>query len=298
MKNGMVERMLEAAENDYEPFDGMTPEQYEAAREVEEQHEYAFKRDGMVAFFDVLGYSAIASTACEDVIRTVMEAVKTAQVEARQALDDIDNQEDGNSFQFGSDYDEIRCVNISDSLIFHDRFPDPELNADCEPEYSTIPDAMRFYRFLRFCRKVYGVLLEHGLPTRGAISIGTFYWDHESMLAGKPVIEAYKTSESLSFSGLVLSENSLSQIRRRTQWIFGEHFSQDMHFLKRGLKVYVKGRGGDELKEMDVVMPDMTFLKSVTVEDYVKMQFGAYGKSVTQPRVCALLKNTVDVLTQ
>lgn len=298
----MVDRMEESNEQDYDPYDGMSPEQYKAMCEMEEAdaeaREYQFKRDGMVAFFDVLGYGVLASKEGEDVIRNVMDAVKAAEIEAKQVVDDIDKKDEGRSFLVGSDYAEIKCVNISDSLIFHDRFPDPELKASLDEESATIPDAMSFYRFLRYCRKVYGVLLEHGLPTRGAISIGTFYWDHANMLAGRPVIEAYKVSESLSFSGLVITEKSLSEIRRRTQWLFGPKYSHDMSFLKRGIKTFVKGRGGDELKEMDVVMPDMSFLNSVSIEDYIKMQFCAFGKSVSSPRVQALMKNTVDVLNQ
>lgn len=296
----MLDRMQEDGNSGGDPCEEVEPDFYKMLSddfdELEAVQNNRFKYDGMVAFFDVLGYGELTSTACEEVIRNVMDAVKAAHIEAREVVDDIDKKHEGRSFQFGSDYADIRCVNISDSLIFHDAFQHSQPNDESVREHSMSSVADRFYRFIRFCRKVYGVLLERGLPTRGAISVGTYYWDQANMLAGKSVIEAYKTSESLSFSGLVLTENTVNKVRKKTNYLFGPHFPHEIDFLKRGVEVYVKGRGGDELRAMDVVIPDMSFLKSASVDEYVKMQFGAFRKPVSKPRVKALMKNTIDVL--
>ena len=56
----------------------MTEEDYKELCESEEVEDYAyeheFKRDGMVAFLDILGYANLAKTASERVIFDVMSA--------------------------------------------------------------------------------------------------------------------------------------------------------------------------------------------------------------------------------
>lgn len=297
----MVERMAEAAERDDNPYSGMSEEDYAAlcaAEEAEaEAREFEFKRDGMVAFFDVLGYSQLAAKASEGVVRDVMNALSQAHAEAKQLLDEIDLQEESRSVLLGSDFEDVRSVNISDSLIVHDRFPGTIVAGDEEGEFKGLGDSYRFYRFIRFCRKVWCVLFERGLPLRGAISIGTFYWDHKTMLAGEPVIEAYKASESLSFSGLILAEDSLPSIAERAWLLYKPEFPVGLDFLQRRLLVPVKTSSGDGLAQRDVILPDLSAMAGDNLAAYVKSRFEMHEKSVDSPRARAILRNTIDILS-
>lgn len=263
---------------------------------IEKQRKERFKRDGMVAFFDVLGYKNIAMRGDEGAIRKVMDAVEAAHAEAKQLLDSIDLRDETTSLVAGSDFAEIECVNISDSLVFHEQFPDGRLEGDLEEKNTDWFVSVGLYRFLRFCRKVYAVLLERGLPTRGAVSIGTYYWNKKNMLAGKPVIDSYLASESLSFSGVVLSDAGLGEMRTRAHYLFEKGFPYDDSFLKHQILVPTKTKSGDGLSRMDVLMPDRMTFPSGKRDQFVTDMFKEHGKRVDNPRVCAILKNTLEVL--
>lgn len=278
----------------------MTEEEYNEIREVEDAedyaHEFQFKRDGMVAFLDILGYKQIAETDSESVIQEVMGVLKQAQDDAVKLMSEIDLPEEPRFSFMGYDSEDIKLINISDSIILHDRFSDALLIGSNARESKELDDSFRIYRFILFCRKVWGALFERGLPPRGAISIGTFYWNHETMLAGRPIVEAYKTSESLSFSGLVLADGSLAAMHDRARPLFEKNYPAQMLFLRSRLPVPVKSSSGDGILPMDVVVPDFSFVPTGKMADYVRGRFEAYGKKVDSPRVQAIVKNTIDFL--
>lgn len=276
-------------------------EKRKAYHEIEKERNAAFGRDGMVAFFDVLGYSDIAMNAAEDSIREVMGAVEAADRGARSMLDDIDTAgaesgEESRDVCFGSDFEDIKCVNISDSLVFHAQFQDPRMVGDDNGGFRKWLDADSLYRFVRFCRKVYCVLFEYGLPTRGAISIGTFYWNGANMLAGKPMIDAYRTSESLSFSGLVFGQKSSAEIHRRCHEMFESHYTHDTSFMRCGVDLPVKTGSGDGLEKLDLIMPELSDVRGVGFDSNFADQFATYGRDLGRSRTRAIIANTLRIL--
>ena len=145
--------------------------------------------------------------------------------------------------------------------------------------------------------KFWGYVFEtYGLPTRGAISIGTFYWNRANMLAGKPMIDAYRTSEALSFSGLVFGRNSTAEIHRRCHEMFESHYTHDTSFMRYDVDLPVKTGSGDGLEKLDLVMPELFDVKAVGFDSYVADQFATYGRDLGRPRTRAIIANTLSIL--
>lgn len=283
----------------------MTEEDYKELCEAEEVEDYAyeheFKRDGMVAFLDILGYANLAKTASERVIFDVMSALKQAQDETARLMPDLDLPEDVRVQLGMCDIDDVKLINISDSIILHSRRPFANPFGPRGPERQELCEAFAVYRFVKLCNHIWSILFERGLPLRGAISFGTFYWNHETMLAGQPFIEAHEESEGLSFSGLIFAEGALSAIRNRASFLFQKDCPSGMRFLTRRMPVPVKKtlpdkRTVDESLPRDIVVPDLPDMPDEKLAEYVRERFGAHDKKTDLPRVQAIIKNTIDVL--
>ena len=273
-------------------------------------HEFEFKRQGMVAFFDVLGYRKLSEDVSEDVIRSVMDTLKQAHDEAKRKMSEIVIQGDPLLSFERHNPDEIRTVNISDSIVVIDRFEDVIPFGANRVVLREFSDSFCLYQFIQFCRKVWESLFDRGLPLRGAISTGTFYWDHGTIFAGKPFIEAYNVQESLSFSGLVLAKSV--DIQERTRLMIDKYIL-DKDLLFRNLCVPVKASKteersiekdssegdvshSDRLEPMDVVVPDLSDILPENMAAYAEGQFKAHGKKINSQRVQTILKNTVEIL--
>ena len=277
----------------------MTADEYDNCLELEAEeyaYEHELKRDGMVAFLDILGYGNLAKTASESVIFDVMSALKQAQDETAKLTPELDLPEDL-LVQLGMcDIDDVKLINISDSIILHSRNLFAIPFGPKGAERMKICEAFAVYRFVKLCKHIWGILFERGLPLRGAIAFGTFYWNHETMLAGQPFIEAHDESESLSFSGLIFAKDSLSAIRKRADFLFQKECPPEMRFLTRQMAVPVKTKSGDGLVLRDVVVPEFQDMPDEKLAEYVRDRFGAYDKKTDLPRVQAIIKNTIDVL--
>ena len=277
----------------------MSEEDYKASLEVEyaeeQAYEFQLRRDGIVAFLDILGYKHLAETGSEDVIREVMDVLRQAQNETAKLMPELDLPPDVRSQLVMEVIDDVKLINISDSIILHNRFP---LVIPFGPEVTKrkrLCDAFVVYRFVTLCQHVWSVLFERGLPLRGAISVGTFYWNHETIMAGKPFVEAYNDSESLSFSGLVLTQDTLSAIHERAGILFEE--DSPFHLTTQEMPVPMKTKSGDRLCSRNVIFPDLPDVPIKKVADYARKRFEAHGKKVDSPRVQAILKNTIEIVT-
>ena len=279
-------------------FNGVSETDYKAFLEAcdadDYAHEFEFKRQGMVAFFDVLGYSKLAEDVSEDVIRVVMDALVQARDEAKRLMYEIDKHEIPSLRFVQHDPDEIRTVNISDSIVVIDRFEDVMPFGADGHLLREISDSFCLYQFIQFCRKLWDVLFVRGLPLRGAISTGTFYWNHETIFAGRPFIEAYTTQESLSFSGLVLSKSA--DVHKRVRLLLDKDCFSSKDLLSQDLCVPTKGSSGDDLTPMDVVIPGLPVLAFENLDDYVESRFKAHGKRIEEQRVKDVLKNTINIM--
>lgn len=252
--------------------------------------------DGLVAFFDILGYSKIARSNDENKIWEVIRIIKGAFDDAKGVLDSDDLRDETRSLFVGSDFSEVRCVNVSDSLVFFMPFGDSQKAGDALRKFAPQLSAMDTYRFIRYCRKVYGVLLEQGLPSRGAISYGRYYSDGVSMVAGDPVVDAHVLSDALSFSGLVLTEDAGKRLRDSENPLFKPGFCCDTTFIREEMQVLVKGKSGDELRKLDVIMPDQSFFKMYDLDADMRRLFEMHGKKIDSPRTHEILKNTINII--
>ena len=134
---------------------------------------------GYVAFFDILGYREMTSR--QD-FSTVIKALREAEADALDLLSrkNIANCE---LFSFG------------DSMIVF-----------CAGDFedSTLDSALQLPIY---CRLLFQRMFNRGMPVRGAIAKGEFYFKGNSY-AGQPLNEAYEYANSLEFAGCVLTPSA------------------------------------------------------------------------------------------
>jgi hypothetical protein len=74
---------------------------------------------------------------------------------------------------------------------------------------------------LRACSRLVGVLLEHEIPVRGAISHGTFIrqaTDNGVFVAGRPIVEAYEFEQRQKWVGVMLTPSVLVAQPKLAGW--------------------------------------------------------------------------------
>lgn len=157
--------------------------------------------EGIVAYFDVLGYQSFLENNDIEVCR---EAIEEIFVKIPERV--------GTNFDYSlAPADEVlQCIDkyfkshpittfISDTIIF---FFDFDLI-----EEDKIPILLHqiLYYLLFFVR----ISLEEGFPMRGYVDYGQFYYNNDgnkNIIAGKTIVNCYQGANNLNFSGLILSE--------------------------------------------------------------------------------------------
>lgn len=153
--------------------------------------------NGLIAFFDILGYQSFLNNNTEmqhtSTIRKVLELVRSTPETIdgiRQATKIIAQKQDPDSKG-------IQSVVFSDTIIIWFKYPP---NADDNIK-------MKYLGWLSFTSAVlFREMFSKGLPLRGAIVEGEFEV-MEMSFAGKAVSDAHKLASELNFSGIVYSSN-------------------------------------------------------------------------------------------
>jgi hypothetical protein len=154
-------------------------------------------------FVDI--YSTIGRTAIAHASRQA-DAISVADIAERQdAIESSDPQAKRAAFESET---RTTLLLMSDSVVIYS-----------EPLKR---DDARFFRELssmvRIARKVLETLLDHNLPSRGALSFGEFYVDAaNSIYVGKALVEAYELAESQEWIGAVIGQSlteDLSEMNR------------------------------------------------------------------------------------
>ena len=152
---------------------------------------------GLVAFFDILGYSAfMENNKVEDAALKINDFINELEnfdmndflqrFEIRDRIDDV--------------LKEIGYVVISDSIL---------ITLECD-KHNT--DTYRLYSivFSLYCALLSKKLFIFGLPLRGCVEYGEYYIKNNTF-AGKPIIKAYKKNEKLNLSVCEISESIFSE---------------------------------------------------------------------------------------
>lgn len=143
----------------------------------------------IIAYFDILGYkSYLASHDAIDSAETVFSTIESATQDAAKWFK-----------RFEADSPDIDFLIISDTIILSLPWNDV-LSMD----FPLMLGATSF-----FCERMFDL----GLPVRGVVEIGAFV-NKKNMIAGKAVVDAHLLSQSLDFSGAVISENALEIVRK------------------------------------------------------------------------------------
>ena len=148
---------------------------------------------GLVAFFDILGYSAfMENNEVEDAALKINDFINELEtfdmdrfLERFEIRDRIKNVSQ-----------EIQYVVISDSIL---------ISLECDQDNN---DSYRLYSmvFSIYCALLFKKLFIFGLPLRGCIEYGEYYV-HDHTFAGLPIIDAYNNSEKLNLASCEISKS-------------------------------------------------------------------------------------------
>jgi hypothetical protein len=161
------------------------------AQSVETESKPVSPSNGLVGFFDILGYKSLL---LNNEIPETISIIKDAFIRAPAKL-----AEDLGTLKDIKPYFVPEHVVFSDSILVYAPFGDPEYKA------------LGIEFFLSYCRQVVGRLFLRGLPLRGAIAVGEYYVEGASF-AGKPIVEAFELSNALQLAGCAITPSGEKEI--------------------------------------------------------------------------------------
>ena len=189
---------------------------------------------GVVAFFDILGYqNIIDNNEIEKVSKIITDILKVAPSKSKDSLRSISKDETKKKI-INNALSSIDTILISDSLLSHFEF---------DVDGADDSNNLELILFIGYLSQLTRMLFVEGLPIRGSICFGDFFVD-EQCIAGKPIIDAYRLSESLDFSGVVICEKTYEKIKKpftgNTLNIVSNHFIEYLVPTKSGdVKMYL-----------------------------------------------------------
>ena len=156
----------------------------------------------LVATLDILGVSALMQKATPKNVMSIASSIKQTFEAAEQSTRKFFEESHGLEFmeKFSSVLKATTTIyNFSDTMVIV-----------CDLQNTTpenIKDAlMAFFLQVRFATYEF---LVSGYPIRGCIDIGYAYTSKD-LIVGKPFVNALKISESLDFSGVVITPDAFS----------------------------------------------------------------------------------------
>jgi hypothetical protein len=183
---------------------------------TQEENKLQIIEDGLVGFFDILGFKAILQA---NGVEESIDIVNTCMFEATVFAEKT----------FKSRF-EVRSLIFSDSILV--ALPNSK-------------DSAGVLVFTCFCQQLFSGLLVHGLPARGAISRGRFAIQTQSdqiVFVGQPIVESHELAASLEIAACALTPSSESSVLSvPTRNIFQTHKtplknlpSRELNLLKFG----------------------------------------------------------------
>ena len=168
----------------------MTISDVAQAHSEESEREPISMFNGLVGFFDILGYkSLLLNNETAQTVPIIRDAFIDVIAKLKQATGMVGHIDDSLAPKY---------IIFSDSILVHARLD--------VPKWKDL--AMLF--FLQACQQVVGRLFLEGLPLRGAIAIGEYCVQgvssvEGSCFAGKPIVEARELSDALQLAGCAIT---------------------------------------------------------------------------------------------
>jgi hypothetical protein len=158
-------------------------------------------REGIVGFFDVLGYEGYLKNDPD---------VRSKQ--ALQVLLKIKDEVPGRIRKRvpGALADNLSWTIFSDSVLLAMPCPGTRDKQAAESDHGK-----RWLTFLLSSVVLLDHMFDQGLPIRGAIAFGR-YFCHENCLAGGAVVEAHELEQRINLSGAVLHKSAEQELHRLT----------------------------------------------------------------------------------
>jgi len=205
---------------------------------------------GLVAFFDILGYSAFLEN----------NEPKDAAVSINKFIGKIDKFKNkrfksllinNKSSKYLPILKTINHLVISDSIL---------ISMACNIEENTYKQKLVI--FLLYCSLLMKEMFIFGLPLRGSIQYGDFYIT-KNTFAGKPIIAAYKEGTNIEISGCIIS-NTVAIEK------LDDIFANDLYFrylvpVKQGEKEailinFLQGDSDEDNKSMEHINDPKQFV--------------------------------------
>lgn len=234
------------------------------------------KKEGLVAFFDILGYQDIINNnLIEEVAKIISETLIKLPDSAKVLLLEGWHEDDKKVQESLKEvFKHIEYRVISDSILVVCEIPEEK---DAELIYWSF--------FMAYTVALLLVSFDKGLPLRGAMDHGEFFLD-SNCFAGKPIINCYRLSNRLELSGCVLTEHCekvFEKIIHSYSDKVGENAAKAMKdILKRIVMPYLVPLKGGEEKLMTLVWRRRTEeAKKMDVRQYIVKSFQAHNKDVS-----------------
>lgn len=162
---------------------------------------------GMVGFFDVLGYqSIIDNNKISDAARILSESFIRIPGKVENKLSE--SLKETRKALYEEIQKRMKFIIISDSIVI--AIPFLPLD-EKKPEVKKVNGIQLFYFFTTVSLLLH-TSFDEGFPLRGAIDYGEFYIQDRTF-AGRPFINAYRLANRLEISGCVLTKEAETEFR-------------------------------------------------------------------------------------
>ncbi len=143
-------------------------------------------QQGLVAYFDILGFSKIAS---DENIREAAKIIKGRLLSIQNEIREETVRKSGPREKPTS------SIIFADSILLWYEIPQGERASEAEPLY--------WFDFFSDCAALMERMFNYGLPLRGAISEGNFFIEQHCFV-GKPIIECHELERQSAWCGCAI----------------------------------------------------------------------------------------------
>lgn len=177
--------------------------------------------EGLVGYFDILGYQSIlennqiesVANIISDIVLNLPECTKyVLSQKLRIGLDEEKAPKkisDAVQRFLSVIQKPLNCLILSDSIIFSYSF-DFEFGEDLKIKDEAVLNHAKWFFFIAHVRELLKICFSQGLPLRGAIDFGQYYFSGNCW-AGKPIIDSYRLAGKLQMSGCAFTPNAANK---------------------------------------------------------------------------------------
>lgn len=236
-------------------------------------------KTGLIGFFDILGYGKLLENNEPEVIvkkivpilQNLNEEIPRVMGYAINAVGTNHRKNPDNNSNFCSimkeEADKIKFSIFSDTILLY--LP---IN-----QFKNIEDVIKSLTFFQTCDFLQNTMFNDGLPLRGCIDYGEYYIEN-SCFAGKPLINAYKISNSLELSACVLSK----KLKNKIEDDYKELKEKNMDLLDLCFFDYlVPTKDGEKIYSTLSILTRWSCTYKNQPKEYVLSSFEDHNKSIS-----------------